>query len=162
MKIENVIAFCSAFITRLPLLHLPVHQKPRRMDFDILTIAKNYLKALKAGKTGKELAIFFHPDVVQTELPNRLNPKGVASHLNQILDRMEKSKKLLKSQNFEVTDVIVQEQTVVMQLIWTGVVATSVGTISTGQTMRGQFAMFLQFQNGQIIKQTNYNCFDDF
>ena len=132
------------------------------MDFDILTIAKNYLKALKAGKSGKELAIFFHPDVIQTELPNKLNPKGVTNDLHQILDRVEKSKKLLKTQNFEIYEAVVNEDTVVMQITWTGVVATSVGTISTGQTMKGYFAMFLQFQNGQIIKQTNYNCFDDF
>ena len=132
------------------------------MDFDILTIAKNYLKALKAGKSGKELAIFFHPDVIQTELPNRLNPKGVTNDLNQILERIGKSKKLLKTQNFEITEAVVGENIVAMQIIWTGVVATSVGTISTGQTMKGHFAMFLQFQNGQIIKQTNYNCFEDF
>lgn len=132
------------------------------MEFDILTIAKNYIKALKSGKSGKELSIFFHPDMVQTELPNRLNPKGVTSDINQVLDRTEKSKKLLKTQDYEVIDAIVNGDMVVLQIVWTGVVATSVGTISTGQTMRGQFAMFLQFQNGQISKQTNYHCFDDF
>ena len=132
------------------------------MEFDILTIAKNYIKALKAGKSGNELAIFFHPDVVQTELPNRLNPKGVTNNLSEILERNEKSKKLLKAQNFEINDAIVNDDTVAMQISWTGVASVSVSTLSVGQTMRGHFAMFLQFQNGQIIKQTNYNCFDDF
>ncbi len=132
------------------------------MEFDILTIAKNYIKALKAGKPGNELAIFFHPDVVQTELPNRLNPKGVTNNLSEILERNEKSKKLLKAQNFEINDAIVNDDTVAMQISWTGVASVSVSTLSVGQTMRGHFAMFLQFQNGQIIKQTNYNCFDDF
>ena len=157
-----VISHYALFTTHFSPLHLHVQQKPWRMDFDILTIAKNYLKALKAGKTGKELALFFHPDVIQAELPNRLNPKGVTSNLDQILERAEKSKKLLKAQNFEITEAVINEDTVAMQVTWTGVVATSVGTISTGQTMKGHFAMFLQFQNGQIIKQTNYNCFDDF
>ena len=132
------------------------------MDFDILTIAKNYLKALKAGKTGKELAIFFHPDVVQTELPNRLNPNGVTSNLDQILDRAEKSRKLLKMQTYEIENDFVNGNTVVLELKWTGVVAVAIGTLGAGKTMRARFAMFMRFKNGQIISQRNYNCFEDF
>ncbi len=66
------------------------------MDYDILTIAKNYLKALKKGKTGKDLSIFFHPDAVQVELPNRLNPKGVVCNVAQVLERAESEAKTIK------------------------------------------------------------------
>ena len=132
------------------------------MEFDILTIAKNYLKALKTGKTGKELALFFHPNAVQTELPNRLNPKGVISHLDQILERAEKSQRLFKIQSYEIEHALVENNTIALQVNWTGVMAVSVGTLGAGKTMKAHFAMFIQFQNGQIIKQTNYNCFDDF
>lgn len=133
-----------------------------RMDFDLLTIAKNYLKALKLGKTGKDLAIFFHPDVIQTELPNRLNPKGVVSNLSTILERAEKGKRLFKTQNYEIEHDIVQGDTVVLRLTWTGIMAVSIGTLGAGKTMKGHFAMFMKFKNGQIIEQTAYNCFDDF
>ena len=132
------------------------------MDFDILTIAKNYLKALKAGKTGKDIALFFHPDIIQIELPNRLNPKGVTSNLSQIIERAEKSKKLLKMQNYEIETALVHDDIVALQIRWTGVMAVSIGTLGAGKTMTGYFAMFLQFQSGQIIRQTTYNCFDDF
>ena len=84
------------------------------------------------------------------------------SDLNQILERLEKSKRLLKAQNYELVDAFVSKDTVALQISWSGVVSISVSTLSVGQTMRGHFAMFLQFQNGQIIRQTNYNCFDDF
>ena len=150
------------FTQQLSPLPSHLHQKLWRMDFDILTIAKNYIKALKAGKSGNELAIFFHPDIIQTELPNRLNPKGVTNNASQILERIEKSKKLLKAQNYEIDNAIATGDTVALQISWSGVVSVSVSTLSVGQTMRGHFAMFLQFQNGQIIKQTNYHCFDDF
>ncbi len=129
------------------------------MEFDILTIAKNYLKAIKAHQ---HLSLFFHPDVVQIELPNRLNPKGVVCNLEKILERDYKSRRLLKVQNYEIENETVTDDTVVLQIKWTGVVAVSIGTLGAGQTMKGYFAMFFQFKNGQIIKQTNYNCFDDF
>ncbi len=132
------------------------------MEFDILTIAKNYLKALKAGKTGKELAIFFHPDIIQIELPNRLNTKGVTSHFHQVIERAEKSKRLLKMQNYEIENAMVNDDVVALQIKWTGVMAVAIGTLGSGKSMNGYFAMFLQFKNGQIIKQTSYNCFDDF
>ena len=129
------------------------------MEFDILTIAKNYLKAIKAHQ---DLSLFFHPDVVQIELPNRLNPKGVVCNLEKILERDYKSRRLLKVQNYEIENETVTDDTVVLQIKWSGVVAVSIGTLGAGQTMKGYFAMFFQFKNGQIIKQTNYNCFDDF
>ncbi len=129
------------------------------MEFDILTIAKNYVKAIKANK---DLPLFFHPDVIQIELPNRLNPKGVISNFQQIVERAEKSRKLLKMQNYEIENEIVKDDTVVLQIKWTGILTVSMGTLGAGKTMKGHFAMFLQFTNGKIIRQTNYNCFDDF
>ena len=132
------------------------------MEFDILTIAKNYLKALRAGKTSKELALFFHPDVVQIEMPNRLNPKGVTSYFEQILERADKSRRLFKIQTYEIDNALMNNDVVALQVSWMGVMAVSVGTLGAGKTMKARFAMFLQFQNGQIIRQTNYNCFDDF
>ena len=132
------------------------------MDFDILTIAKNYLKALKAGKTGKDLALFFHPDIIETELPNRLNPKGVTSNFEQLLERANKSRRLFKVQTYEIDTALMNNDVVALQVSWMGVMAVSVGTLGAGKTMKARFAMFLQFQNGQIIRQTNYNCFDDF
>ena len=132
------------------------------MDFDLLTIAKNYLKVLKAGKSGNELSMFFHPDVIQTEHPNRLNPKGVVSGLSQILERAEKGKRLLKMQNYEIETAIVSGNTVALQIKWTGVMAVSVGTLGAGKTMKAHFAMFIQFENGRIFRQNSYNCFDDF
>lgn len=132
------------------------------MSFDILTIAKNYLKALKQGKTGKELAIFFHEDVEQVEMPNRLNPKGTTSNLNMLLERAEQGKKLLKSQDYKVRNAIVQENTVIFEVDWSGILNVHVGTLNAGQTMRAHFAMFIDFKDGKIIHQRNYNCFEDF
>jgi len=132
------------------------------MSVDILTIAKNYLKALKQGKTGKELAIFFHEDVEQVEMPNQLNPSGVISNLTTLLERAEQGKKLVKSQDYQIRNAFVHDNTVVMELEWSGIMNVHVGTLSAGQTMKAHFAMFIDFKDGKIIHQRNYNCFEPF
>src|SRR4051812_45470962 len=100
------------------------------MSVDILTIAKNYLKALRQGKTGKDLAIFFHEDVQQVEMPNRLNPNGTTSDLTTLLERAEHGKKILKSQDYQIKNAFVHDNTVIMELDWSGVLNVHVGTIS--------------------------------
>ncbi len=132
------------------------------MSLDILTIAKNYLKALRQGKTGKELAIFFHEDVVQVEMPNQLNLNGVTSDLPTLLQRAEQGKKLVKSQEYEIKNAFVQDNTVVLELDWSGIMNVHVSTLSAGQTMKAHFAMFIDFKDGKIIHQRNYNCFEPF
>ena len=132
------------------------------MSLDILTIAKNYLKALKQGKTGKELAIFFHEDVEQVEMPNRLNPNGVVNNLSSLLERAEQGKKLLKSQDYELRNAFVHDNTVVLELDWSGVLNVHIGTLNAGQTMKAHFAMFIDFMDGKIIHQRNYDCFEQF
>ncbi|TKK68616.1 nuclear transport factor 2 family protein [Ilyomonas limi] len=132
------------------------------MSVDILTIAKNYLKALKLGKTGKDLAIFFHEDVKQVEMPNRLNPNGSTSDLNTLLERAEQGKKIVKSQDYQIRNAIVQDNTVVLELDWSGVLNVHIGTLNAGQTMKAHFAMFIDFKDGKIIHQRNYDCFEAF
>ena len=41
---------------------------------------------------------------------------------------------------------------------WEGVLAIPVAGLKAGSTMRAWFAMFLQFHNGKIIRQANYDC----
>lgn len=132
------------------------------MSLDILTIAKNYLKALKQGKTGKELAIFFHEDAVQVEMPNQLNPSGVTCNLTTLLERAEQGRKLLKGQEYNIRNALVQDNTVVFELDWGGILNVHVGTLNAGQTMKAHFAMFIDFKDGKIIHQRNYNCFEPF
>jgi ketosteroid isomerase-like protein len=132
------------------------------MSVDILTIAKNYLKALKQGKTGKDLAIFFHEDVRQVEMPNRLNPNGTTSDLPTLLERAEQGKKLLKGQDYTIKNTIVQDNTVVLEIDWSGILNVHVGTLNAGQTMKAHFAMFIDFKDGKIIHQRNYDCFEPF
>lgn len=50
--------------------------------------------------------------------------------------------------------------TVALKALWTGRLATSFGALQAGSEMRAHSAMFLEFRDGKIFKQRNYDCFE--
>lgn len=126
------------------------------------TIARDYLGALERGDAGEQLRRFFTPDFEQVEYPNALNPKGQRSDLAQTLERSEKGKHVLRSQRFKVTCVVASADSVALEVEWTGVLAIHIGSLASGQEMRANFAVFLDFRDGRISRQRNYDCFQPF
>ena len=49
---------------------------------------------------------------------------------------------------------------VAMQVKWEGVLAIPIAGLEAGATMRAWFAMFLEFREGKIARQNNYDCFE--
>ena len=47
-----------------------------------------------------------------------------------------------------------------LEVIWTGTRAVPVATLPAGAQMRARFAVFLEFRDGRIVAQRNYDCFD--
>jgi ketosteroid isomerase-like protein len=47
-----------------------------------------------------------------------------------------------------------------MEVLWTGTLAVPGGSPATGGTMRVHFALFMDFRDGKIAAQRNYDCFD--
>jgi ketosteroid isomerase-like protein len=43
---------------------------------------------------------------------------------------------------------------------WSGTLAVPFETIPAGGVMRARFAVFLEFRDGRIIRQRNYDCFE--
>ena len=123
-------------------------------------VARAYLAAIERGATGDELAAFFASDVIQQEFPNRLMANGATRNLAQILEGAEKGQAILKSQRYEVLNSIAKENEVVLEVQWTGTMATAVEGLQAGGEMRARFAVFLEFRNGKIRQQRNYDCFD--
>jgi ketosteroid isomerase-like protein len=117
-------------------------------------LARRYLKAIEAGATGDTLALFFDPDLVQEEFPNRLVPDGAKRNLADVL--------VLAAQSYEIRHTIEQADTVVLEVTWRGRLAVPIGSLKPGDEMRARFAVFLEFRNGRIVKQRNYDCFDPF
>lgn len=125
---------------------------------DHLSLAREYVAALERGEAGEALRRFFTPDFQQIEYPNRLNPKGQQSDLASTLERSERGKGLMKSQRYEILNAVADEDSVAVEVHWTGVLAREVPGLP-GE-MRANFAFFLDFRDGKIARQRNYDSFE--
>jgi len=124
-----------------------------------LELAREYLRGIERGAT-TELARFFSPDVIHEEFPNRLSPRGRRSTLSDMVKGAETGQKILAKQHYEIQREIEMGDRVALEVIWTGTMAVAVGDLKAGQEMLAHFAVFLDFKDGRIIAQRNYDCFD--
>lgn len=127
---------------------------------DNLALARSYLEAIERGATGDELADFFTVDVVQEEFPNRLVPQGARRGLAEILAGAERGQKVMRKQRFELLNAVADGDHVALEVRWTGTLAVPLGSLPAGGEMRARFGVFLEFSDGLIRRQRNYDCFD--
>jgi ketosteroid isomerase-like protein len=129
---------------------------------DNIAIARRYLQAIEGGCTGADLAAFFTPDVVQEEFPNRLVAQGARRDLAALLAGAEQGQKVVSRQQYEVRNVLATGDQVALEVVWTAALNVPVGSLPAGDEMRAHFAVFLEFRDGKIAAQRNYDCFDPF
>jgi ketosteroid isomerase-like protein len=129
-------------------------------NINILEVAKQYLSRLSDGAGPEELDSFFAPDVIQEEFPNRLRPNGASGNLQAMKEARARGLALLKAERFELVNAVASDDEVAMEVIWTGTVRNAAGPFAAGQALRARFALFMEFRDGRIIRQRNYDCFD--
>lgn len=127
---------------------------------DNLTIARRYLEALENGAEGGALAEFFTSDVVQEEFPNRLSPIGQHRDLNALLAAARKGKQVVRAQRFDILNSIVDGDNVALEVHWSGLLAVSLDSLPADSELRAHISIFLEFRDGKICRQHNYDCFD--
>ena len=121
--------------------------------------ARNYLRAIEidAGVTG-----FFTPDIIQEEYPNRLNPNGGRSNLAEMQARAERGRGMVREQRYDVQRVFESGETVILEVAWSASFNVPIGDLKPGELMKAKFAVFLEFADGKIHRQRNYDCFEAF
>ena len=67
-----------------------------------------------------------------------------------------------QSQRYEIRTAIASGHTVALEVEWTATLKVPVGTLPAGGQMRAHFGVFLQFRDGRIAEQRNYDCFEPF
>lgn len=125
-----------------------------------LATVQAYFAAIERGIAADTLDTFYAPDVVQEEFPNRLMPNGAKRDLQGIREAAARGRALMRSQQFEVLNVVAHGATVVVEALWTGTVGATVGPFAEGTIIRARFAMFFELRDGKITSQRNYDCFD--
>ena len=129
---------------------------------DNLVTVRRYLQAISSNVSVEELLRFFSPDVVLEEMPNRLKPQGGQCSLAEMRRSYERGQQIMASQQYEVQSSVEDGDTVAIEIIWTGRLAVAVGHLPPGAEMRARCAIFFEFQDGKILRQRNYDCFDAF
>jgi ketosteroid isomerase-like protein len=127
-----------------------------------LETARRYLAALEAGEPFDVIARFFTEDVVQEEFPNRLVPTGARRDLAALREGAARGKKVMAAQRYEIRGEVAGGDRVALEVLWTGTLAMPVGSLPEGGEMRAHFSVFLDFRDGRIAAQRNYDCFDPF
>jgi ketosteroid isomerase-like protein len=127
---------------------------------DLLSLAKRYVEAVERGATGDALAAFFTADVVHEEFPNRLTPHGARGDLRAILEAAERGRRAMAAQRYEILNAVVSGDRVALEVRWVGTLAVAFGSLPAGAEMRARFALFLEFRDGKIAAQRNYDCFE--
>ena len=125
-----------------------------------LDSAQRYLKAIESGATGSALAAFFAPDVVQEEFPNRIAPKGAQRDLAGLLEGALRGQSVLSAQHYQVRNRIASGDQVALELEWTGTLAVAFGELQPGSKLRAHIAVLLEFTEGKIKAQRNYDCYE--
>ena len=122
--------------------------------------ARAYLRAIEEGKLLEGLSRFFAPGVISQWFPNRISPTGSSSDLAGLSASIERGKHIMSKQTYEIRNAMADGDRVVIEATWVGTLAVPLETLPAGAQMRAHFAMFLEFRNGKIVAQRNYDCFE--
>jgi ketosteroid isomerase-like protein len=141
---------------------MPIHDAEADTEARNLDVVRRALAAVAAGATGDDLAAFFHPQVVQQELPNRLYPAGQTRDLAALLASAARGREVIREQRYDVRSALARGDQVALEVAWSGTLAVPFGAVPAGHTMRATLAMFIELRDGRIYRQRNYDCYDAF
>jgi ketosteroid isomerase-like protein len=122
-------------------------------------IVRNYLKAIELRKN---VLAFYTDDIVQEEFPNRLSPTGATREFADLKKAGERGQNVLRSETYEVVNLIESGDTVACEIVWRGVLAIALHSLKPGDVMKARFAVFFEFEGERIRRQRNYDCFEPF
>ena len=125
-----------------------------------LELARSYLESIESGATGGTIEAFFAPGVEFVIFPNLLLPQGDRHKLAGALAGAERGRKIMARQKYLIPHEMVEGDRVALEVEWTGTLALPFGGLPAGSSMKAYFAMFLEFQEGKIARQRNYDCFE--
>lgn len=125
-----------------------------------LGIARRYIKAVESGAIGDQQTQFFDPEVVVEIFPSKFFLKGSRDNLAGLRAAAERGKKAMSRQKYEIRNGLASDDQVALEIDWTGTLAVPFQSLPIGGQMRAHFAAFLQFKDGKIVSQRNYDCYE--
>lgn len=126
-----------------------------------LATARRFLEIIENAADASALSEVLHRDFVATEFPNRISPAGQRRDMAGVLAGFAKGRQLLSSQHYEIASEQAVDERVVLEVEWTGTLAVTLSEkLPAGFQFRAHLAIFLDFRDGLIVAQRNYDCYD--
>jgi ketosteroid isomerase-like protein len=127
-----------------------------------LSLVGRYFRALERGADEAELAAFFSSNIRQREFPNRLVDQGAERDLSLLLEGNRKGRQVVQEQRYEIRSAIASGERVAIELTWTAKLKVPLAATAAGETLTANCGVFFRIQDGRIVEQHNYDCFDAF
>jgi hypothetical protein len=127
-----------------------------------LAAARRYLELIERFAQPEEFEGLLHPNIQHEEYPNLLMKNGSKRDYTTMVVGPQQGRKILSENRYEIQNAFVSGDWVAVEIIWTGTLAIPLGTMPAGYEMRAHIATLLQFKDGLIITQHQYDCYDPF
>ena len=108
---------------------------------------------------GEPLEILVVDDLPEKRLPF----EALLSPLGQRLPLVDSGTEALRrvlAQKFDILNSVCEGDIVALEVFWHGYLAVPVDTLPADSEMRAHFSVWLEFRDGKICRQHNYDCFD--
>ena len=130
---------------------------------DVIDIVTAYIRAVERFDVDTVEALL-DAEMQFTELPNLIRPAGGTDDKAAMLAGLRRSAegKVLKAQRYHLAGIVATEQSVVVEARWEGDLAMGIGRLQAGETMIAHICMVFELRNGRIVRQRNYDCYEDF
>jgi ketosteroid isomerase-like protein len=130
------------------------------VEVDRFKAARRLFAAIEIGDEATLRSIYAEK-AVQIEHPNRLKPKGDRRGVDKMLSDLKRGKAILREERYEVEEAVAAGDLVAVRVRWTGVLAVPVAALAPGDSMVCESGIFLRFEQGRVVEQHNYDCFED-
>lgn len=135
---------------------------PTPLEEANLAAALRYIELVERFAQPEEFAGVLHPDIKHEEYPNLLMKNGSKRDYATMVVGPQQGRKILSENRYAIQNAFASGDWVTIELIWTGTLAIPLGTMPVGYEMKAHIATILQFKDGMIITQHQYDCYEPF
>lgn len=135
---------------------------PTAIEETNLAAARHYIELVEAFAQPEAFEGVLHPDIRHEEYPNLLLKHGSKRDYATLIVGPQQGRKILTENRFEIKNALATGDWVTLEIVWTGTLAIPLGTMAAGYEMKAYVATILQFKDGLIVTQHQYDCYEPF
>ena len=126
-----------------------------------VSVVERFLAAFdRRWPADDELAELIAPDIRFIERPNLINPGGSERDAEAMRAGLERGRRLLTWQSYEVRDHVARGDIVVTRMRWSGELAVDAGPWPAGTRMAAWCVAHYRVAAGRIVHIEQHDCYD--